>query len=239
MRSAIVTGGSAGIGQAVARRLADLGYGLTLAARGRDRLIAAAASLGEHAHVHEYDAADAVAARPLVDGHVARFGTLDLVVVNAGLGRPGKSAATETHALDAMYAVNVRAAYALVAAATAPMRASARDGSSPWFVFTSSIVGIHPAPGFSGYSAMKAAQVSLARSINSEAADDGIRACAICPGFVDTDMSAWVRDEIEPSEMIPPSDVARTVEYLIGLSPSAIVSEIVLGRRSARHPHAP
>lgn len=239
MRSAIVTGGSAGIGRAIAERLVQLGYGVTLAARHRDRLTAVAEQLGGHVVVHEYDAAEADAAQPLVDGHLAGFGSLDLVVVNAGLGRPGTAAGTTARALDAMYAVNVRAAFALVTAAGPALRATARDGGAPWLVFTSSIVGIDPAPGFSGYSAMKAAQVSLARSINAESAADGVRACAICPGFVDTDMSAWVRDEIEPGEMIPPSDVAHTVEYLLGLSPTAVVSEIVLGRRSARHRYAP
>lgn len=238
--TAIVTGASAGIGRAVARRLHDEGYGLTIAARGRDPLAELAEALGpERVAVHEYDAADPDAAPGLVESHLERFGGLAVVVANAGLGRPGGAAAFGGERLDSMYAVNVRAAFALAAASMPSLRASAAAGRSSWFIVTSSIVGVGAEPGFAGYGAMKAAQMGLARSINVEEASSGVRASAICPAFVSTAMSEWVRDRIAPIDMLDPDDVASAVGFLLGLSRPAVVPEIVLGRAGAPHPLAP
>lgn len=235
-----MTGASAGIGRSVARRLHEQGYRLTIAARRRDPLAELADEMGtEHVAVHEYDAADPESAPDLVDSHLERFGDLDVVVANAGLGRPGGAAAFGGDRLDSMYAVNVRAVFALAAASMPSLRGAAEAGRSPWFIVTSSIVGVGAEPGFAGYGAMKAAQIGLVRSINAEEASGGVRASAICPAFVSTAMSEWVRDRVAPADMLDPDDVAAAVEFLLALSRPAVVPEIVLGRAGAPHLLAP
>ena len=98
-------------------------------------------------------------------------------------------------------------------------------GAPPgWFVVVASLAGLAPTAGFAAYSATKAAAVSLARSIAAEEADAGVRACAICPAFVETAMSEWARDRID-HPMLHPDDVAETVRYLTRLSPAASVTE--------------
>ena len=76
--------------------------------------------------------------------------------------------------------------------------------------------------------------MSLAKSINMEEGAAGVRACAICPGYVDTDFTAWTQDTIPPTTMLSPQDVTETVAYLLRLSENAIVHEIVLQRAGAR-----
>jgi NAD(P)-dependent dehydrogenase (short-subunit alcohol dehydrogenase family) len=93
--------------------------------------------------------------------------------------------------------------------------------------------GLWPTPGFAVYSATKAIGVSLARSMSAEEAKHGVRACAICPGFVETGMSTWVQGRVPAREMIRPADVAEAVRMLVHLSPSTVVTELVLSRVGA------
>ncbi len=102
-----------------------------------------------------------------------------------------------------------------------------------WFVVVASLAGTWPMRGFAGYSATKAAAVSLARSIAIEEAGAGVRACAICPAFVDTELSAWARDRVPAEAMLEPADVAEAVRFLLRLSPNASVTELVLRRAGA------
>jgi NAD(P)-dependent dehydrogenase (short-subunit alcohol dehydrogenase family) len=247
-RSAFVTGGSAGIGLAVVRALATDGYAVTAVARDADRLAAALGAL-ERVTPIAADAADAAAISDAVDAHVARNGGLDLVVANAGTGAAGRAAKTPADALDAMVRLNVTAAFDLAAVAVPHLRRTPRgaggaapvagaaagvtDAAGPgWFVVVASMSGVWPTPGFAGYSATKAAAVSLARSIAAEEAAAGVRSCAICPAFVDTDMAAWVRDRID-GPLLDATDVAEAVRFLTRLSPAASVTELVLRRAGA------
>jgi len=237
-RAAIVTGASAGIGLAVARMLGQDGWAVTMTARREQRLGAAAAALRETGHDVATVVADIAAdgaAAALVAEHTAHFGRLDLVVANAGWGTSGTVADGSAADLDRMLRTNVTANFALARAAIPHMRD--RDGA--WFVITSSLSGVWPAAGFAGYSAAKSAAVSLARSIAAEEAGNGVRACAICPGFVDTDMTAWLGDTLPAGAMLDAHDVAASVRYLLALSPRASVTELVLRRTTAPDQHAP
>lgn len=96
-----------------------------------------------------------------------------------------------------------------------------------------------PTIGSAGYSASKAAAVSLARSIATEEAANGVRACAICPAFVDTDMTSWLDGSIPSEAMLDPHDVAEAVRFLSRLSPGASITELVLRRATAPDPLSP
>jgi NAD(P)-dependent dehydrogenase (short-subunit alcohol dehydrogenase family) len=99
--------------------------------------------------------------------------------------------------------------------------------------------GVWPTVGSAGYSASKAAAVSLARSIASEEAANGVRSCAICPAFVDTDMTSWLEGSIPTDAMLEANDVAEALRFLLRLSPSASVTELVLRRVGAPDPFSP
>jgi 3-oxoacyl-[acyl-carrier protein] reductase len=97
-------------------------------------------------------------------------------------------------------------------------------------VLLSSLLAAWPEPGLSAYAATKAALSSLARSVNVELGNEGIRAFSICPGYVDTDMSSWVHSRVPQDSMIKGEDVAAVVECLLSLSPTAVIPDVVLHR---------
>jgi NADP-dependent 3-hydroxy acid dehydrogenase YdfG len=234
VKTALVTGASAGIGLAVARALAADGYHLTLVARDAERLTLAAKEVAADALVHAADLGEPGASTAAVDAHLARFGRLDVVVANAGTGTNGTAARTSPDSLTAMTRLNVDGLFELAGAAVPALRGDPTGDRAPgWFVVVASLAGTWPARGFAAYSATKAAAVSLARSIAIEEGGAGVRACAICPAFVDTELSAWAHDRVPPETMLDASDVAEAVRFLTRLSPNASVTELVLRRAGA------
>jgi NAD(P)-dependent dehydrogenase (short-subunit alcohol dehydrogenase family) len=235
-RAAIVTGASAGIGLAVSELLARTGFAVTMLGRNSERIEAAARSLaaaaGEVTPVSG-DAGDEATLAALVETHLERNGRLDLVVANAGFGSGGAAGATEPRHLERTWRLNVAAPFALARLALPALRNAGRDHGAAWFVVTASISGVRPTAGFAAYSASKAAALSLARSVNAEEASNGVRACALCPAFVDTAMTEWTRDRIPAEAMLRAGDVAAALQFLLQLSPTASVTEIVIGRTGA------
>jgi NAD(P)-dependent dehydrogenase (short-subunit alcohol dehydrogenase family) len=219
--TALVTGGSSGIGLAIARMLRDRGYDVTISARTQDRLDAAAHEIG--AHAVQANVAQADDCRRLVAEHRDRFERLDVLVNCAGVGIGRSIAELETKHWDLQFAVNVRGAF-LVTREALPLLREARG----WIVNVSSIAGTIAAPGLAAYGASKAALISLTRSLNAELDAEGVRACAICPGFVDTPMAAWTG--MESQEMIQPEDCAEVVGMLLNLSPKARVPQVIIDR---------
>ena len=237
-----MTGASTGIGLAVTTELCRQGFAVTMAARKADRLEAAAAELRAEGHdvtAIATDVTDPDSAPQLVDSAIADGGRLDVVVANAGWGRQGAVAASRPREFDRMMAVNVGAPFALATAALPHMRRDIAATPPAWFIVTASISGVWPTAGLAGYSAAKAAAMSLARSIADDEASNGVRACAICPAFVDTDMTTWVNDRLPAEEMLAAADVAEAVRFLLSLSPYASVTELVLRRAGAPSPDAP
>jgi NAD(P)-dependent dehydrogenase (short-subunit alcohol dehydrogenase family) len=220
-RAALVTGGSSGIGLAIARMLRDEGYGLTLVSRRAEKVEAAAAELGAEAVAANLGDPDECAR--VVAAHRERFGRLDLLVNSAGLGVAGRVEDLPVKQLDLQLGVNLRGLF-LVTQAAIPLLRESRG----WIVNLASIAGTLPAPGLSVYGATKAAVISLTRSLNEELGTDGVRAVAICPGFVDTPMAMW--SGIEPSEMIRPEDCAEVVRMCLRLSPHARIPQVVVER---------
>jgi NAD(P)-dependent dehydrogenase (short-subunit alcohol dehydrogenase family) len=229
-RAAIITGGSSGIGLAIARMLKGEGYDLTLASRRPEKVKAAAEELGAVAAAA--DVGDEAACERLVAEHRERFGRLDMLVNSAGIGIAGTVEQLPAKHLDLTIGVNLRGLF-LVTQQAIPLLRESRG----WIVNLASIAGTLPTPGLSAYGATKAAVISLTRSLNEELDGDGIRAIAICPGFVDTPMAEW--SGIPADQMIQPEDCAEIVRMCLRLSPHARVPQVVVERAGSKNGDVP
>jgi len=241
--SALVTGATGGIGSAIAGRLAEAGYRLTLSGRDEAALAKLAADLagrGAGLQVVPADMGSEDDVRALARGHADRFGSLDLLVLSAGTGTSGRIAEYSMRRFDRQMTVNVRAPFALVQECLPALRraAAARPGYGSRIAAIASMAGIASAPGLAAYGAAKAALISLCQSVNAEESAAGVTATAIAPGFVDTEMSAWVHDRIDPAEMIPPGDIAELVLALAQLSARSVVPLIAISRAGETHRQA-
>jgi short-subunit dehydrogenase len=232
-RAAIVTGASRGIGLAIAELLAADGYGLTLTARKPDRLEQAAASLRDRGHEVEHVAAnmsDEEGIKAVVEAHRARFGRLDVLVNNAGVGIGAAAGEHNTKYVDMQLDVNLRAIIIFYRECLEMLKQAAAEHRSATVVNLASIAGKSPQPWLSVYSATKAAVIAYTQAMNKELNGDGVRSVALCPGFVDTDMTEFVKGQVPAEEMIRPEDIAAAVRFVLGLSPSCVIPEIVFQR---------
>lgn len=221
MRSALVTGGSSGIGLAIARMLHEEGHVLTLVARTAEKLEAAAApleALPVAADLRREDDCERAVAE-----HVERYGGLDVLVNSAGVGFAGELDRLDVKQIDLQLDVNLRAPILVTRAALPHVRAA-----RGLIVNVASIAGTVPVPQLPVYAATKAALISLTHSLNAALDGDGVRAHALCPGFVDTPMAMYAG--LPGNEMIRPEDCAEVVRMLLRLSPRARVPQVVIER---------
>ncbi len=223
-RAALVTGGSSGIGFAIASMLREQGFALTLAARTRAKVDVAAETLGAHAVAA--DVADAEDCRRLVEEHREQHGRLDVLVNSAGVGIAGPVDELETKHIDLQLNVNLRGTI-LVTAAALPLLREARG----LIVNIASIAGTGPAGPLSVYGATKAGVINFTSSLNANEEKHGVRATALSPGFVDTPMAAWA--PIPHEQMIRPEDCAEVVRALLRLSPYARLPHVVIERANS------
>ena len=223
-KAALVTGGSSGIGLALARMLRDEGYALTLVSRTAAKVEAAAAELDAVAVAadvsSEEDCERALAA------HTESHGRLDVLVNSAGLGIGGRIEDMTAKQWDLQFGVNLRGLFLLTRGAIPLLRETRGH-----IVNLASIAGTLPTPALAAYGATKAAVISFTRSLNAELDGDGVRALALCPAFVDTPMAAWA--PIPGEQMIRPEDCAELVRAVLRLSPYARVPQIVIERLGA------
>jgi NAD(P)-dependent dehydrogenase (short-subunit alcohol dehydrogenase family) len=220
-RAALVTGGSSGIGLAIARALRDDGFGLTVVSRTQQKIEAAAAELDALAVVADVSKEDDCIRA--VASHRDRFGRLDVLVNAAGVGIAAGIDEIRTKHMDLQMGVNLRGLMIVTREAMPLLRES-----HGWVVNLASIAGKLPAPVLPVYGATKAAVIAFTHSLNRTAEDDGVRACAICPGFVDTPMAAY--SGLDSEEMIQPEDCAEVVRMVLRLTPRARIPEIVIER---------
>jgi 3-oxoacyl-[acyl-carrier protein] reductase len=224
---AIVTGASRGIGREVAAGLAADGYELALIARNRAELERLAAELpadGGRTHsVTELDVSDAAAVEAATAEILRRHGRVDVLVNNAGAYTAGGlDLACED--LEEMVKVNLVAPFLFMKAAIPVMTA---QGAGHVFNVASRAGKVGFA-GDGGYVASKFGLVGLSESIYREFAEAGIAVTAICPGWTDTRM-AWISNTpLTAEEMIQPSDILETVRWLLRLTPSVRIREVVL-----------
>lgn len=233
--AALVTGASRGIGLAIAERLAAAGYDLTACARDPGRLAATADRLRTHGGEVRTESADMAHEQDVLrvaEAHTTTYGRCDVLVIAAGIGTAGPLGTVPLSRLDKQFAVNVRAPYALVQALLPTLHATAADrpATGTKIIVLSSITGTYPEPGLAAYGATKAALTAFCHSINTELSPAGITATAICPGYVDTDMTAWIHDRIPPTEMIATADIAELAMSLTRLSAHTVVPELLVTR---------
>lgn len=232
-RAAIVTGASSGIGLAIARMLGEEGYAITMAARRAEKLEAAAKDLADAG----FDV-NAVAAAlseeteilRVVEAHRERYGRLDVLVNNAGVGIGSPLGEIKTKHLDMQLAVNLRSIVLFYRECLPMLQASAAEHKNTLVVNTSSISGKRAEAWLSVYSATKHAVVGWTESMNKELGSQGIKSTALCPAFVDTPMTDFVKGQIKAEEMIQPRDIAEAVRYLLRTSPACVVPEMMFVR---------
>ena len=224
MASALVTGGSSGIGLAIARMLREEGFAVTLASRTAEKVEAAAAELGAHAIAA--DVSKPEDCQRVVAEHVERCGGLDVLVNSAGIGIAGRVEDAQLKHIDRQLNINVRGLVLVTQAALPHLRKT-----SGWIVNLASIAGTTGVPILPIYAATKAAVISLTQSLNGDLDDEGVRAIALCPGFVDTPMAEF--SGIPGEEMIQPSDCAEVVRMCLRLSPHARIPQVVIERMGA------
>ncbi|HEV7641802.1 MAG TPA: SDR family oxidoreductase [Gaiellaceae bacterium] len=221
MRSALITGGSSGIGLAIARMLHEEGFELTLASRTKEKIEAAATQLGAHAIAADVGKEEDCVR--VVAEHKDRFGGLDVLVNSAGIGIAGTVESLQTKHIDLQLGINLRGLLIVTREAIPLLKES-----KGWVINLASIAGTAPSPGLTVYGATKAAVIALTRSMNAELDGDGVRAIALCPGFVDTPMAQW--SGLSGDEMIQPEDCAEIVRMCLRLSPRARIPQVVIER---------
>ncbi len=237
---AIVTGGSKGIGRAIAKAFADAGASVALAARGEDDLRQAAKEIeaaGGQVHAIPTDVTVEDEVQALVDGTIERFGTVDILVNNAG-------AAPFTAPLDQIrldgfekyFRVNFTSAV-LCMRAVSPVMLAKGEGCAVLNV--ASVAGFIASPGLAYYASAKAALISLTRTVAQEWASSKVRVNALAPGWVETDLNEPARRMIPDFEQnvlssIPlgrwgtPEDVAGAALFLCSPAASFITGTVLI-----------
>jgi len=233
--TAIVTGAARGIGKAIAIRFAQEGANVAFTDLAIDDNAKATeaeiAALGVKVKAYASNAANFEDTHTVVENIVKDFGRIDILVNNAGITRDGLMMRMSEQQWDMVINVNLKSAFNFVHAVT-PVMMKQKSGS---IINMSSVVGVSGNAGQSNYSASKAGMIGLAKSISAELGSRGIRANAIAPGFIITEMTAQLPEEVrkEWAEKIPlrrggtPEDVANVCVFL-GSELSAYVSGQVI-----------
>jgi NAD(P)-dependent dehydrogenase (short-subunit alcohol dehydrogenase family) len=232
-RAAIVTGASRGIGFALAQTLGEEGFALTITARTPDTLERSAGKLREQGFDVEHVAAnlrEEEAIREVVRRHRERYGRLDVLVNNAGVGVGAAATEHQAKYVDLQLDVNVRAIILFYRECGELLRAAGAEHRNALVINMASIAGKMPDRWLSVYSATKAAVAAYSMAMNRVFVRDGVKSVAFAPGFVDTDMTEYIKGKIPAAEMMRPSDIAEGLRFLLRLSPTCVVPEIMFQR---------
>jgi len=234
-KSALVTGASRGIGAAIATELAAAGARVVVNYAGSqdaaNHVVSAIHDAGGTAVAVQADVSDPAACAALVERTVAEFGRLDILVNNAGITRDGLLVRMSDDDWNDVIATNLSAVFSLSRAAGKIMMKQ-RSGS---IVNVTSVVGLVGNAGQANYAAAKAGVVGLTKSVARELAGRNVRANAVAPGFIETDMTAAlsesvcdaVRGEIAMGRFGGPEDVAKAVAFLASDEASYITGQVL------------
>jgi NAD(P)-dependent dehydrogenase (short-subunit alcohol dehydrogenase family) len=213
--------------------LGQEGFGVTMAARRPDKLETAVKGLaGEGFDVHGVAAnvSEEEAIQNVVGSHRERYGRLDVLVNNAGVGFGAQVGEIQTKHLDMQLSINLRSIVLFYRECVPLLAAAAAEHKNALVVNTSSISGKFGQGWLSVYSATKHGVVGWTEAMNKELAPQGIKSSALCPAFVDTPMTEFVKGQVPADEMITPQDIAEAVRYLLKVSPACIVPEMMFIR---------
>jgi 3-oxoacyl-[acyl-carrier protein] reductase len=228
---ALVTGASRGIGAAVARELADAGA--RVAVNYNASAEAAEQLAGEIGGVAVGgDVSDSGSAKEVVERAESELGDIDILVNNAGITRDTLIARMSDEEWDAVIATNLSAAF-YTSRAVARKMLRRRSGA---IVNMSSFVGVHGNPGQANYAATKAGLIGFTKALAKELGTRGVRVNAVAPGYITTDITADLSDEIREfllqatalGRLGDPQDVARAVRFLCSDEASFITGETLL-----------
>ncbi|MFT3835397.1 MAG: 3-oxoacyl-[acyl-carrier-protein] reductase [Myxococcaceae bacterium] len=232
---ALVTGGSRGIGRACAVELARRGANVVLTFQGNEAAAAeavkACVDAGGKAKAVRLDVADTAACTKTVDDHMKEYGRLDVLVNNAGISIDGLIMRFRDEDWDKTMDTNLRGAWALIRAGCRPMMKQ-RGGS---IINLSSVVGEMGNVGQSVYAASKAGLIGITKSLARELASRNIRVNAVTPGFITTDMTAGLPEEMKKGllQIVPlqrlgtAEEVAKAVAFLASDDASYITGEVL------------
>ena len=230
LATALVTGASRGIGLAIAKELADVGYNLALVARGEDKLKAAAeqiaAGSGVRAKAIPADLAREDSYARIVEETVQEFGSLDLLVNCAGLAQQGSFTEVTPAQWDAIFAVNAKAPFFICKQALPYLKKSPK----PIIINIASVVGFKGYINQSVYSSSKHALTGFTKVLAKEVQPLGIRVHLISPGGVATEMVREMRPDIKPEELIQPEEIAEIVRFLVTKKGRGTIDQFYLRR---------
>ena len=229
---AVVTGGSSGIGKAIALRFGEEGAKVVVAARRQALCEQTAKEIcrnGGEAFVVQTDVSHESQVETLYEKAVQQYGRLDIAVNNAGIFGGRRIAETTTKAFEEVMTVNLRGTFFCCRAAFKHMKAQ----GSGVIINISSVAGVQAWAGTGIYSASKYGVMALTRALADEGRQFNIKVSAICPGGVADELVDATPEEILRSEKISPFDIAETAVYLSKLGKFAVVQEVVVNRLGA------
>ncbi|GIK41662.1 MAG: 3-oxoacyl-ACP reductase [Chloroflexota bacterium] len=229
---ALVTGAGRGIGRAISLALGGAGAHVVAAARTQVEIEAVAQEIeqaGGTASAWPVDLSSEAEIIALFDFIRQKFGRLDVLVNNAGMGLFGPLAEFASADLDRLYTINVRGVFLCCQQALRLMIPQA--GGT--IINISSVVGFKGYARQGGYTITKHALMGLTKTLALEAQPHGIRVSVISPGGVDTSMIGDARPDLDRSGLLQPEDIATTVLFLLSLSEQAAIDEIYIRRRGS------
>jgi NAD(P)-dependent dehydrogenase (short-subunit alcohol dehydrogenase family) len=236
-RVALVTGGSSGIGRAIAALLVKEGFDVYVVARRREPLNATVAELADgkrHVEAISADLRYNEEIERVVSRVSAGSGRLDFLVNSAGMAIRSELTGMQARHVALLTEVNLMSVMQMCRAAGDLIRATARRTGSADVVNIASYVGAQPAAGLAVYSAAKAGVMAFSRAVNQEWGRDGVRSCTLCPGYVDTPLLSGEQQNVSEAGLIPVSDVVEVVRMLLRLSAQCVIPDVVMVRKGLR-----
>ena len=232
MKTAIVTGATRGIGKAIALKLAALKYNLVVVARDENQLSTLKQSI-EKLNVSclpiALDLSEATAPDFIVREAVKHFGSINVLVNNAGIAHSASISETDMKTWDAILKINARAPFFLCKAAVPELKKC----ENPVIINISSVVGFKGYVGQAAYSASKHALMGFSKVLAKEVQNDGIKVHVISPGGVNTEMVQHMRPDINTGDLIQVDEIAELVAFLITRKGKGTIDHLYIRRQNS------